>query len=159
MKCFKLSFFLTGILMVLWVVPGCLGNYGKIRMATGDHRATIQDLKDNWENYDILYAGLATDTPSAIMFGPRNDGKRLMGRKWMPVTEQPVVVEIIDWLEAYVDFPPVLYQILSRENVFFGYIYTSPSEQIVVKQIDPETLELENIPLPPIDYGPGAGRM
>jgi hypothetical protein len=62
-------------------------------------------------------------------------------------------------LEAYADFPPVLYQILSRENVFFGYIYTSPTEQIVVKQIDPETLELENIPLPPIDYGGGAGRM
>jgi hypothetical protein len=43
--------------------------------------------------------------------------------------------------------------------VFFGYIYTSPTEQIVIKQIDPETLELENIPLPPIDYGPGTGRM
>jgi hypothetical protein len=159
MKSLKPLFFWTGILMVLWVVPGCLGNYGKIRMATGDHNATIQDLKDNWENYDILYAGLATDTPSAIMFGPRNDGKRLMGKKWMPVTEQSVVDEIIGWLESYVNFSPVLYQILSRENVFFGYVYTSPSEQIVVKQIDPETLELENIPLPPIDYGPGAGRM
>ena len=49
MKSLKPLFFLTGILMVLWVVPGCLGNYGKIRMATGDHNATIQDLKDNWE--------------------------------------------------------------------------------------------------------------
>ena len=157
MKFLKPLFFLTGIVMILWIIPGCLGNYGKIRMTSGDHNATIQDLKDNWENYDILYAGLATDSPSAIMFGPRADGKRLIGKKWMPVTSRSVVEEIIGWLESYVNFPAVLYEILSPENVFFGYIYTSPTEQIVIKQIDPETLELENIPLPPIDYGPGGG--
>ena len=159
MKFLKPLSFLTGIFMVLWIIPGCLGNYGKIRLATGDHNATIQDLKENWENYDILYAGLATNTPSAIMFGPRSDGKRLIGKKWMPVTDRSVVEEIIEWLNAYANFPPTLYEILSPENVFFGYIYTSPTEQVVIKQIDPETLELENIPLPPIDYGPGGGWM
>jgi len=159
MKSLKPLFFLTGIFITLWVIPGCLENYGKIRPASGDHNATIQDLKENWENYDILYAGLATDAPSAIMFGPRADGKRLIGKKWMPVTGRSVVEEIIEWLNAYVNFPPTLYEILSPDNVFFGYIYTSPAEQIVIKQIDSETLELENIPLPPIDYGPGGGRI
>ena len=157
MKFLKPLIFLTGIVVVLWIIPGCLGNYGKIRMTSGNHNATIQDLKENWENYDILYAGLSTKSPSAIMFGPRADGKRLIGKKWMPVTDRSVVDEIIKWLNAYVNFQPTLYKILSPENVFFGYIYTSPTQQIVIKQIDPETLELENIPLPPIDYGPGGG--
>ena len=159
MKSLKPLLFLTFIFIITGLVSGCLGNYGKIRPASGDHNATIQDLKENWENYDILYAGLATNSPSAIMFGPRSDGKRLMGKKWIPVTGRSVVDEIIEWLNAYANFPPTLYEILSPDNVFFGYIYTSPTEQIVIKQIDPETLELENIPLPPIDYGPGGGRM
>ena len=157
MKSLNSLFFPVLILIITGLFSGCLGNYGKIRMVSGDHNITLQELKDNWENYDILYAGLATDSPSAIMFGPRADGKRLIGKKWMPVTERSVVDEITGWLNSYVDFPPVLYEILSPENVFFGYIYTSPMEQIVIKQIDPETLELENIPLPPIDYGPGGG--
>ncbi|MBW2708069.1 MAG: hypothetical protein JRD04_02100 [Deltaproteobacteria bacterium] len=147
------------IFIITGLVSGCLGNYGKIRMVSGDHNATIQDLKENWENYDILYAGLSTNSPSAIMFGPRSDGKRLIGRNWMPVTDRSVVDEIIEWLNSYVNFPPVLYKILSRDNVFFGYIYASPTEQIVIKQIDLETLELDDIPLPPIDYGPGGGWM
>ncbi len=149
--------FLITLVIIAGFVSGCLGNYGKIRLAPGDPNTTLQDLKDNWQNYDILYAGLATDSPSAIMFAPRSDGKRLIGEKWMPVTDRAVVEEIIGWLNAYINFPPTLYEILSPEDVFFGYIYTSPTEQIVAKQIDPETMEVENIPLPPVDYGPGPG--
>ncbi len=156
MKAIKPTLFLASISMLLMFFAGCLGNYGKIRMTSGDHNATIQQLKENWENYDILYAGLATDSPSAIMFGPRADGKRLMGERWMPVTDPSVVDEIVGWLESYINYPPTLYKILSNEGVFFGYIYTSPTEQIVVKQIDPETLEMENIPLPPMNYGQGS---
>ena len=154
MKLFRLILLLGLSSTVLCVTAGCFGNYGKIRMVSGDHNATIMELKENWENYDILYAGLSTDAPSAIMFGPKADGKRLMGKKWVPVTDRAVLDEIIDWLNSYVNFPPFLYEILTPENVFFGYIYTSATEQIVIKQIDPETLELENIPLPPTDYGP-----
>ncbi|HKI47702.1 MAG TPA: hypothetical protein VKA69_00130 [Desulfobacteria bacterium] len=158
MKLLRSLFFPTLIFVFTGLFSGCLANYGAIRLAPGDPNATLQDLKDNWENYDILYAGLATNTPSALMFGPRADGKRLIGKRWMPVTDPSVLNEIIEWLNAYANFPPTLYEILSPEGVFFGYIYTSPTEQIVIKQIDPETLQLDNIPLPPIDYGPGEGR-
>jgi hypothetical protein len=155
MKSSKSLFFPALFLIITGLFSGCLSDYGTIRLAPGDPNATLQDLKDNWENYDILYAGLATDSPAALMFGPRADGKRLIGKKWMPVTDASVVDEIVGWLNSYVNFPPTLYEILSPQGVFFGYIYTSPTEQIVIKQIDPETLELDNIPLPPIDYGPG----
>ena len=155
MKSLKPVLLWAVVLTVLCMTAGCFGNYGKIRMASGDYNATIMELQENWENYDILYAGLSTDSPSAIMFGPRTDGKRLMGKQWVPVTDRAALDEIVGWLNSYVNCPPALYEILSPENVFFGYIYVSPTEQIVIKQIDPETLELDNIPLPPIDYGPG----
>ena len=37
-------------------------------------------------------------------------------------------------------------------------MYTSATEQVVIEEIDPDTLKIENIPLPPIDYGGGMGR-
>ena len=104
MKAIKSVLFLTGISVLLLFFSGCLGNYGKIRMTSNDHNLTIQQLKENWQNYDILYAGLATDSPSAIMFGPRTDGKRLMGKKWMPVTDASVVEEIVGWLGILCQF-------------------------------------------------------
>lgn len=144
--------FMTGLM------AGCFANYARIKMTSGDHNATIAEIKENWQEYDIYYAGLSTGSPSAIMFGPRSDGLRLIGKKWMPVTDKSVMDEIIGWLNSYVNYPPTLYQIVSSQGVFFGYIYTSSTEQIVGKLIDPKTMEMENIPLPPIDYGPGAGR-
>jgi hypothetical protein len=158
MKHLKNFSFLTVIFTVLWFVSGCLGNYGKISVASGDYNATIRQLKQNWDNYDILYAGLSTDSPAAIMFAPKAEGKRLIGKKWMPVTKQSEFDEIVRWLEFNVGFLPTLYEVLSPQGVSFGYIYASNMVQIVVKQIDPETLEVDDVPLPPFDYG-SAGRM
>ena len=152
MKHLKNFSFLAVIFTVLWFVSGCLGNYGKMRVASVDYNATIRQLKTNWDNYDILYAGLSTDSPAAIMFVPRTDGKRLIGKKWMPVTKKSEFDEIVRWLESNVEFLPTLYEVLSPQGVFFGYIYVSDMVLIVIKQIDPETLEVEDMPLPPFDY-------
>jgi hypothetical protein len=151
-------FLLTGIITVLLCASGCLENYGKIRVASGDFDAIIQQVKENWDEYSILYAGPSTGSPSAIMFAPKADGKRLLGKKWVPVTEKSDFDEIVGWLESDITFPPTLYEVLSPEGVFFGYIYASHTLQIVIRKIDRETLEMEDIPLPPIDYSPGGGR-
>ncbi|MCD4717982.1 MAG: hypothetical protein K8R45_14735 [Desulfobacterales bacterium] len=156
MKHLKNFSFLAVIFTILWFVSGCLGNYGKISVVSKNYNATIRQLKTNWDNYDILYAGISTDSPAAIMFVPRTDGKRLIGKRWMPVTEKSEFDKIVRWLESNIDFLPTLYEVLSPQGVFFGYIYASNMVQIVVKQIDPETLEVEDIPLPPSDYGPAA---
>ena len=146
--------FLVGIFAFLWFTSGCLGNYGKIRVVSENYFATIRQLKENRDNYDILYAGLSTASPAAIMFAPKNDGKRLMGREWMPVTKKSDFDEIVGWLESDINFLPTLYEILSPEGVFFGYVYVSNEVQIVINKVDSETLEVEDIPLPPFDYGP-----
>ena len=143
---------------VLFFLGGCPENYGTIRVASGKWGTTIKEIEENWQEYDIYYAGLSYKSPSAIMFDPKRDGRRLIGVKWMPVTDRSVTVDIIEWLDSYVNYPPTLWKILGPEGKFFGYIYTSAMEQVVIERIDPNTLKIENIPLPPIDYGGGIGR-
>ncbi len=86
---------------------------------------------------------------------PKKGGKRLISNKWVPVTEQSVVKTIVEWLDSYVTFPPTLFKILGPKGEFFGYMYTSAIQQVVVREIDPNTLFVENIPLPPMDHGGG----
>lgn len=144
-------------LPLLFCMSGCLGleKYGSIRAATGEHATTIQNLIENWQEYHIYYAGLSYKSPSAIMFNPKQGNKRLVSKKWMPVTDQAVVVTIVRWLDSYVNFPPYLSTILGPNGDFFGYVYTSAEEQVVAYEIEPNTLFVEDIPLPPFDYGPG----
>jgi len=142
---------------VLLFMAGCLGleNYGTTRVADGQWANTIQNIIDHWQDYDIYYAGLSYKSPSAIMFDPKEGGKRLISNKWVPVTDKSVVVEIVKWLDSYVNFPPTLWKILGPKGDFYGYMYTSAEENVVVREIDPNTLFVEDIPLPPMDYGPG----
>jgi hypothetical protein len=145
------------LLPLLFSMPGCLGleKYGSVRVADGQWANTIQNLIDNWQEYHIYYAGLSYKSPSAIMFNPKQGDKRVVSQKWMPVTDQSVAITIVKWLDAYVNFPPTLWKILGPNGDFFGYVYTSAEEQVVVREIEPNTLFVEDIPLPPFDYGPG----
>lgn len=85
------------LLLPIFLMVGCLGigNYGSIRVADGRKGNTIQQLVENWQDYDIYYAGLSYKSPSAIMFDPKKGGKRLISDKWMPVSEQSVVKTIV----------------------------------------------------------------
>ena len=158
MKAGKEWILTAGIFFALCFSGGCMGNYGTLRVASGKWGTTIKEIEDNWENYDIYYAGLSYKSPSAIMFDPKDDGKRLIGVKWIPVTDKWVVVTIVEWLDSYINHPPTLWKILGPKGEFFGYMYTSAMQEVVIEEIEPNTLKIDNIPLPPIDYGGGVGR-
>jgi len=149
------------LLLSLFFLTGCLGlqNYGKIRVADGQWSNTIQNLIENWQEYHIYYAGLSYKSPSAILFNPKQGDKRVVSNRWTPVTDQSVAITIVKWLDSYVNYPPTLWKILGPQGDFFGYVYTSAVEQVVVREIEPNTLFVEDIPLPPFDYGPGGRGM
>lgn len=159
MKLKKRLFYIASLFLTLCFMGGCLGNYGTLRVASGKWGATIKEIEENWQDYDIYYAGLSYKSPSAIMFDPKQDGKSLIGIKWVPVTERSVLLTIVEWLDSYTNFPPTLWKILGPKGEFFGYMYTSAMEDVVIEEIEPGTLKIENIPLPPIDYGGGMGRL
>lgn len=150
------------VCVVLLFCVGCAGgtlggNYAKVWPASSSKGVTIHSLVEDWQAYDIYYAGLGVDTPSAIMFDAKQDGRRLTSDKWVPVTDQQTAKRIVGWIHADIAFYPILYEILGPDNAFFGYMYTA-CEGIVVKVIDDKTLWVDDLPLPPIDYGPTMAR-
>jgi hypothetical protein len=146
----KLVFLVAALLCLM---TGCLGlgNYGRLSAAMG--KVTIKDLIENWYNYDIYYAGLAVDNPSAVMFDTKIEGLRITSDKWIPVTEKSVLETLVGWLNANINFPPDLLRILGPKGKFFGYMYTY-WDSVEIKAIDDKTLWIGDLPLPPMDYGP-----
>ena len=140
--------------VIMFLASGCTGlkNYGTLDGATG--KITIKDLIENWENYSIYYAGLAVDNPSAVMFDAKIEGRRITCDKWVPVTKKSVLVSIVKWLDANINYLPELWRIVGPNGRPFGYMYTY-WESVELKAIDDKTLWVGDLPLPPFDYGPG----
>ncbi len=146
----KLVFLVAGL---LFLMTGCggLGKYGTLVSATG--KVSIKELIENWQNYDIYYAGLGVNNPSAVMFDAKIEGRRITSDKWIPVTEKSVLVTLVDWLNANINFPPDLWKILGPKGNFFGYIYSYYND-VEIRGIDDKTIWVGDLPLPPTDYGP-----
>lgn len=138
---------------------GCYGlnNYGKLKMPSGLRgKITIADLVENWQGYDVYYAGLSVENPSAIMFDPGRDDRRLVNDKWIAVKNKAELVSIVRWINANINFPPDLMSILGPDKQFYGYIYSAWSHVLIIA-IDKKTLWVDDLPLPPIDYSAGKG--
>ena len=80
---------------------------------------TIKDLIENWENYDIYYAGISVSNPTVVMFDAKIDGQSITPDKWIPVTEMSVLATLVGWLDAKPTFPPVLWRILGPDGKFY----------------------------------------
>jgi hypothetical protein len=145
------GFFLSGI--------SCagVGNYLQFKAARStEYPMNIQTLQENWQEYSIAYAGLSRKSPSAILFQSKESEKRLTYDKWVPVSSPEHMDEVIHWLNNNPNFPPVLWALVGPEGNLYGYIY-SYYQSVYMKQIDPDTWFIGDLPLPPFDYGPGPG--
>ena len=49
---------------------------------------TLTELRENWEEYTIYYSFRSDSRPSAIMFNPKNNGKKLVGDNWYKIEDQ-----------------------------------------------------------------------
>lgn len=138
---------------------GCYGlhSYGQVKMPSGLRgKISIGDLVENWQDYDVYYAGLSVKNPSAIMFDPVRDDRRLVNDKWIAVRNKLELVSLVRWINADINFPPDLMSILGPDNKFYGYIYSAWSHVLIIA-IDKKTLWVDDLPLPPIDYSAGGG--
>ena len=147
------------VALFLLSVLGCAGGgkYLQFRAARSTkYPMTIQQLRENWQNYEVAYAGLGKNAPSAILFQPKASDKRLTYDKWVPISSPEDVNEVIRWLDANPNFRSALWALVSPEGDLYGYIY-SYYQSVYMKQIDENTWFIGNLPLPPFDYGPGGG--
>jgi len=154
-KIMKSRYFLYSFVFIIvaaFLMPGCawLRGYGKVRLSTeyGDDM-TIQKLQENWNDYNISYAGMSPSNPAGIMFDRKNDGRELVGDRWIRVEEKETVSEITSWIETYTQFHPRLHVILAPNNKLYGYIfYPWGYDYVVTKVINDKTLYVYDLESP-----------
>lgn len=108
------------------LIFGCswLKGYGKVRvLSRHEEKLTIQELKENWKDYTIYYAGLSVGVAAGIMFDPKSDERTLLGDRWIKVEDQETLSKLIDAIESYIEFYPRLHRILGPDNQFYGYMF------------------------------------
>jgi hypothetical protein len=142
-------------------VGGCVWTKDYGRLTTAPDSLTIEKLQENWMHYDIWYSGVADNLPSAVMFHPKGDEYQLEPENgsgalsWVPITSKDRLRNAITALQAMINYPPDLMEILGPEGHRYGYLY-SYYNAVEMKVVAPKTLWVRGIPLPPFDYGPGS---
>jgi hypothetical protein len=143
--------------LILSVSAGCFfaNKYGKLRLAGfSGNKMTIHELKENWEDYDVSYAGYSVGFPTAIMFDPKDDERKLTSYKWVRVKDQETLSALIGgfWVGTR-DFRPKVWKILGPNGQLYGYMYT-PVDHAVIKVVDETTMWVEDLPTGPEIHGP-----
>lgn len=143
-------------LSFLFMSFSCSENYGRliVQWKNAD-QMTIGDLAANWPGYLVYYAGPSSSFPSALLFDPKEDGRKIVPDQWLPVKDRTQLHEIVGWLEFMPTFRPTLFTIFGPDEKIYGYLYSYKTD-VLIKAVDDHTLWVSNIPVPPINYG-GSG--
>jgi hypothetical protein len=158
MKTTHLIYSLIILILTATLMHGCawIKGYGKVRLVSkyGDDMS-IQKLEENWDDYHVSYAGSSPSIPAAIMFDPKNDGRKLVGDRWTRVEDGKTVSEIIGWIKTYTQFFPSLHVILGPDNQLYGYVfYPRFADNIIGKLIDDRTIYVYDLESPVYINGP-----
>jgi len=145
-----LSFFLIAL-----IISSCASwqqNYGKLRiLPKGQNEVTIQDLIDNWKDYNIYYSdkydGFDARSPLGIMFDPKNNDTVLVGDRWKKVEDQETLIEMTQWIYPTTQYEPWLNEILGPDGRFYGYLYFSYGFA-TLKVVDDNTIYVFNLDEP-----------
>ena len=134
------------VILILIFIMGCSGNYGQIKKQTGaDDKVTLSELRDNWDDYDIYYGMRSNRYADAIMFDPKDNGKKLKGDSWIKIEDQETLVEKIKGLQGIYDYAKV-HIIEGADNQFFGYMYYGGYFHVSVNIVDEQTLYVSSLP-------------
>ena len=134
------------VILILIFIMGCSGNYGQLKKQTGaDDKVTLSELRDNWDDYDIYYGMRSNRYADAIMFDPKDNGKKLKGDSWIKIEDQETLVEKIKGLQSIYDYAKV-HIIDGADNQFFGYMYYGGYFHVSVNIVDEQTLYVSSLP-------------
>ncbi|MGD9038635.1 MAG: hypothetical protein PVH82_03280 [Desulfobacteraceae bacterium] len=134
------------------LISGCstIKGYGKLGFPqTTEPKMTLDQLVENWKDYDIYYSGVWEGYVYGVMFDPKNDDRKLVGHEWWaPVQTQEDLAQMIRLINSF-PFEPQLWKILSPDNRLHGFIYTF-RHPVMIKVIDDRTLWVDELTFPPI---------
>ncbi len=134
------------VILIVAFIMGCSGTYGKISKQTGtEDKMTLAELRENWEEYTIYYSYRWDSRPSAIMFDPKNNDKKLVGDSWYKIEDQETLSETIIIIQQQYDYAKVEI-IEGPDKQVFGYMYYPHWLNIPVKMVDERTLFVSTLP-------------
>ena len=138
--------------MIAFILFGCASwqkNYGRLRIIPENrNQVTIQDLINNWDDYNIYYSdsydGFNVRSPLGIMFDPKNNDTTLVGDRWKKVGDQKTLIEMTKWIYPTTQYEPWLNEILGPDGKFYGYLYYSYGF-VTLKVVDDRTMYVLNL--------------
>ena len=153
----SMRYFRFGLVIAISLILGCSG-YGRVRyLPRGGETATVEQLVEVFDDFNVYYAGYAVDNPSGILFDPKNDDKTLApSDRWIKIESRDTASEVVSWIRIQ-DLPgyfPALYGIYGPDGRLFGYMYSVWFSRTFTKVIDENTLFVYDLPDPPHYYGP-----
>ena len=123
----KNAFWVLTLLMILFIT-GCSG-YARLRLQSGQNETmTVEKLKESWQNYHILYAGLEPNVPSAIIFDRKDDDRKIVGERWWELKDAKTLSDTIEWIQKQTivgPYYPRLWKILGPDDYLYGYLFTA----------------------------------
>ena len=147
----KRSVFLVLTVLIFLFIVGCSG-YAKLRLQSGPNETmTIENLKESWQSYHILYAGLEPSVPSAILFDRRDDDRKIIGERWWEMKDAKTLSDTIEWIQHQTiigPYYPRLWKILGPDDHLYGYMFTA-WDHAVMRQVGDKTLSVLDLPIPP----------
>ena len=140
------------IFLVILFIAGCSG-YGKLRVQTGlGGELSLNDLKENWKDYHIYYTGVGPNDPSAVLFDPKGDARRIQKDRWKNIADSYLLEQVIGWIED-TKFMPKLHKILGPDNQVYGYLYSAWENNVVIKSKGEKVVKVSVSEVPPLFYG------
>ena len=152
----KIIKFVSLMLIAIFSIMGCSGNYGKLKtQSESDSKVTQRELIENWSDYNISLNYSRAPRLSLIVFDPKNnDRKILVGSNWSKVKDQEMWTEIVKAnTTGDGDFRLVIYnndwtsrvqEIWGPDNQLYGFIIYQQSAVawVNVKLADENTIRL-----------------
>ncbi len=137
---------LVGFVVIL---SGCSGQgtYRVVPAVSGN--VTIQTLMENWQDFNVYYAGLGSNHPSAVMFDPKNDDRVITVDRWSKVESRELLADLIGSIQRQTgSYYPRLFEIRGPDGHLYGFIFTA-WDVVSTRMIDDHTMFVFDIPLPP----------
>ena len=100
----KTKKFVSLMLIAIFSIMGCSGNYGNLKTQSVENsKATQRELIDTWTNYNINFTRdryESSDRPfnaTIIVFDPKTDERKiLLGNNWSAVKDQETWTKILN---------------------------------------------------------------
>ncbi len=133
------------IFSMVLIINGC-GPVPRIKPQRGlNERISLQELVQNWEDYDILYAGWSVTDLYGIMFDPKDNDMKLGGNRWKKIEDQDTREKIFGQVSDKTRYPS---RIVGPDDEFYGYILYikregARTQRAVVRVVDDHNLTID----------------